>query len=118
MDADLETKEGSCRTGWPPRPVLSIYWWHGHLAHRDRRASFDLTDNWAWATDYEQWVRFGIASHSARGGKWTHEELLRQEENIHYDLSEDGYRVEINRVKGLGLPRAEEALWELCISPI
>ena len=118
MDTDMVAMEAYCWTGWPTRPVFSIYWWHGELAHRGRKAKFDLTDNWAWATGYTQCVRFGIASLSTRGGQWTHEELLRQEENIHYDLSEDGYKVEINRVKGLGLPRTEEALWELHIYPI
>lgn len=53
-----------------------------------------------------------------RKGRWTEEDLQRQEENIRYDLSEDGFIVQINRLKGLGLMRSEEALWELCIASV
>lgn len=109
---------GHCWTGWPPRPILSIYWMDSELACRSRKPQFDLTDNWAHETQYSTFVRFGIVSQSLRKGRWTEEDLQRQEENIRYDLSEDGFIVQINRLKGLGLMRSEEALWELCIASV
>lgn len=106
---------GYCWTGWPPRPTISIYSMEGDLLFRSRKPKFDLTDNWARYSGYSNFIRLGISSQSLRKISWTQEELCRQEENIQYDLSEDAYQVEISRLKGIGLPFYEEALWELHI---
>lgn len=108
---------GYCWTGWPPRPTISIYSLESHLLIRSRKPKFDLTDNWARYSGYSNFIRLGISSQSLRKINWTQEELSRQEDNIRYDLSEDGYQVEINRLKGIDLPCSEEALWELHIFP-
>lgn len=118
MDDASDEPEGFCWTGWPVRPVISLYWPDGQLARRSRAASFDLTDNWAYSTAYHPFVRLGISSRAATRLRWTEKELKRQEENICYDLSMDGLEVQLNRLKGIRLLQAEEALWELHISSI
>lgn len=108
--------DGHVFTGWPPRPVFSLYDWDGTLLHRVRAANFDLADAVRFNhLDLGSFVRLGLSSESSIRRRWTADELLRQEENIRYDLTEDGYSVAINRIKGKGLLQREELLWELHI---
>jgi hypothetical protein len=107
---------GYCFSGWPPRPIFSLYDWDGTLLHRARSANFDLFEAMRLnQVDFGGFVRFGMSSESSVRRRWTLDEMLRQEENIRYDLSEDGISVNMNRVKGVGLSQKEELLWEFYI---
>lgn len=106
-------------SGWPKRPVFSIYGGEGTLLFRSRCAAFDLTDTLdrVLGTPLGYSV-FGISSNSAVDRRWTEAELRQQEGNIRYDLSFDGFDVEIQRVKGAGLRCSEEALWALIVTSV
>lgn len=86
---------------------------------RSRSAAFDLTDTLdrVLGTPLGYSV-FGISSNSAVDRRWTEAELRQQESNIRYDLSFDGFEVEIQRVKGAGLRCSEEALWSLIVTSV
>lgn len=104
-------------TGWPPRPVLTLYGDDGVCLHRNRSARLDLADT--IGPFFYQGARrivFGIRSDSSVERRWTEERLAAQENNIRYDLSHDGLYVKLTRLKGIGLPCSEEAIWRLKIS--
>lgn len=104
-------------TGWPARPILTLYGDGGRILVRSCSKRFDLAD--AIGHHYAEdplVLLFGIRSNSSSTHRWAAEALAVQENNIRYDLSEDGYDVEFVRLKGLGLACAEEALWQLVIT--
>lgn len=103
-------------TGWPPRPVLTLYGAGGVCLHRSRSARLDLADT--IGPFFCQGVRsilLGLRSDSTVERRWTEERLDAQENNIRYDLSHDGFRVKLTRLKGHGLSCSEEAIWRLKI---
>lgn len=103
-------------TGWPARPIFSFYEHDAKLSRRYRTARFDLADAICFHHhDLAGFVTFGIISESKVRRVWTLDEVRRQEENIRYDLSEDGMFVDIKRIRGVGLSCREEMLWELHI---
>ena len=108
--------DGFAWTGWPPRPVLSIYGKDGRCLHRSRSSRFDLTDALDMCTGNAMGEAvFGMRSASAVRRKWTDDEVHRQAENIRYDLSADGFEVTLECIKGVGLGCNEELLWRLRI---
>lgn len=115
MDLD-EEPQVTVWTGWPARPVLTLYGKDGACLHRSRAASFDLADT--IGPLYLRGMRsvlLGLRSNSAVSLRWTEDRLLLQESNIRYDLSNNGFRTRIARIKGQGLSCSEEALWKLTI---
>lgn len=113
----LDEAEMNIWTGWPPRPVLTLYGADGVCLFRSCSARLDLADTIGpFFCNGLRSVLFGIRSDSTVKRFWTEERLDAQEHNIRYDLSHDGFCVKLIRLKGAELSCSEEAMWRLKIS--
>jgi hypothetical protein len=103
-------------TGWPPQSKLSFYWRGAALLLRRDGKRIDLSDTcmWFWRRS-QRTVEMKLSSLSPKWERWDEKSLALMEENIRYDLGEDGFRVIIKRIAGAGQPCSTEMCWKLVI---
>ena len=106
-------------TGWPPRSKLSFYARGRKLFNRHdpwNPKEIDLSDTFISFWPHSQrTVEMRLSSLSRKWDTWDQKALALMEENIRYDLSDDGFRVTIKRLSGEGEPCSTEMCWKLVI---
>lgn len=79
----------------------------------------DLADtiirmNWPYS---QRTVEITLTTESTKWNRWDEKALSLMEDNMRYDLGEDGYGIVITRLSGMGRPCTAEMRWKLVVRP-
>lgn len=105
-------------TGWPPRSTLSFYTRSGPVsAHQGPGLkNLDLSDELMLRWPHGQrTIEMRLSTQSTRWHFWDEDALALIEDNIRYDLGDDGYRVIIKRLSGMDQECSIDMCWKLII---
>ena len=62
-------------------------------------------------------VELTLTTESTKWDRWDEDALALMEDNMRYDLGDDGYGVVITRLSGAGRPCTAEMRWRLIVRP-
>lgn len=113
----MRVRIGVPECGWPNGLRLTLYNDDGAMLFRKKSEGFDFSDSMVryWLGEGIP-LRFGVSIPRSRNRKWTEEDVTSLEAHIRYDLEFDGYEVNIERMKGVGIPCNEEVFWTILLS--